>query len=54
MGEDEHQLSEILLVATSVLDEWSLRVNEQKTEYVKVYIAGKEETDMHIAWCKSC
>ena len=47
LGEDEHQLREILPVATSVLDEWSLRVNEQKTEYVKVYIAGKEETDMH-------
>ena len=47
LGEDEHQLREILPVATSVLDAWSLRVNEQKTEYVKVYIAGKEETDMH-------
>ena len=45
MGEDEHELKQILPIATSVLNEWSLRVNEQKTEFVKVHIAGKEDVD---------
>ena len=45
LGEDEQELKQILPVATSVLNEWSLRVNEQKTEFVKVYIAGKDEAD---------
>ena len=28
--------------STSVLNEWSPRVNEQKTEFVKVYLARKK------------
>ena len=31
LGEDEQKLKHILPVATSVLNEWSLKVNEQKT-----------------------
>ena len=31
LGEDEDELKGFLPVATSVLDKWSLRVNEQKT-----------------------
>ena len=42
MGEDEYQLTQILPVATSVLNEWSFKVNEQKTEFVKVYLAKKK------------
>ena len=33
--------------STSFLNEWSLRVNEQKTEFVKVYLAEKEDTDAY-------
>ena len=45
IGEDEVKLQQILPIATSVLNEWSLQVNEQKTEFVKVYLAGKGDTD---------
>ena len=45
LGEDEQTLKHILPVSTSVFNEWSLKVNEQKTEFLKVNIAGNEETD---------
>ncbi|KAL5255329.1 hypothetical protein ACHWQZ_G014669 [Mnemiopsis leidyi] len=45
LDEDPAALAQILPKATSVLKEWSLNVNEQKTEFVRVYLAGKNETD---------
>ena len=38
--EDEDKLQKILPIATSVLNDWMLQVNEQKTEFVKVSLAG--------------
>ena len=32
-------------MTTSVLNVRSLQVNEQKTEFLKVYLAGKGDTD---------
>ena len=43
--EDLEALKQILPTATSVLKYWSLNVKEQKTEFVRVYLAGKNETD---------
>ena len=45
LDEDLEALKQILPTATSVLKDWSLNVNEQKTEFVRVYLAGKNETD---------
>ena len=45
IGEDEDKLQSILPIATSVLNEWSLQVNEQKNEFVRVFLAGKGDTD---------
>jgi hypothetical protein len=45
MEENEHKLKQTLPVVTSALNEWSLRVNERKTEFVKVYIAFLELWD---------
>ena len=36
ISEDEDKLQQILSIETSVLNAWSLQVNEQKTEFVKV------------------
>ena len=47
MDEDPDALKNILPVAISVLKEWSLNVNEQKPEFVRVFLAGKNETDSH-------
>ena len=45
LEEDLEALKQILPTATSVLKDWSLNVNEQKTEFARVYLAGKNETD---------
>ena len=43
LGEDKSILSSLLPVATKVFKEWSLNVNNTKTEFVHVYIATKHE-----------
>ena len=44
LGKDDQKLKHILPVATSVVNELSFKVNEEKTEYVKVLIAGIDKT----------
>ena len=43
--EDEDTLRSILPQATAILRSWNLYVNEDKTEFCHVYLAGKEVTD---------
>ena len=43
LGEDKVALKALLFIATKVFKEWNLNVNESKTEFVHVYIAGKDE-----------
>ena len=40
---DLSKLQSILPVATSVLKQWNLNVNEQKTEFIHVYLANKAD-----------
>ena len=43
--EDDENLKHILPMATDVLKSWNLFVNEDKTEFVRVYLADKNERD---------
>ena len=43
LGEDKDALEALLFITTKVFKEWSLNVNESKTEFVHIYIAGKDE-----------
>ena len=42
---DPAVLAQILPKAASVLKEWSLNVNKHETDFVRVYLAGKNKTD---------
>ncbi|XP_063682576.1 uncharacterized protein LOC134817369 [Bolinopsis microptera] len=60
LGEDKDALEALLPVATKVFKEWNLNINESKTEFVHVYIAGKDEVmddgkplRMNEEWCSS-
>jgi hypothetical protein len=44
--EDRETLEDILLVCKDVFHEWNLYVNEDKTEFVHLYVAGKHDTDV--------
>ena len=59
-GEDKDALEALLPIATKVFKEWNLNINESKTEFVHVYIAGKDEVmddgkplRMNEEWCSS-
>ena len=43
--EDENVLLETLPICKEILEQWSLFVNEDKTEFIHFYIAGKDELD---------
>ena len=43
--EDENVLIETLPICKEILEQWSLFVNEVKTEFIYLYIAGKDELD---------
>ena len=43
--EDEDSLREMLPICKEILAEWDLLVNEDKTEFVRFYIAEKDEVD---------
>jgi len=43
--EDEEVLKEIMPICKEILEQWDLFVNEDKTEFVRFYIAGKDELD---------
>ena len=43
--EDEDKLHQLLPICKEILSEWNLLVNETKTEFVKCYLAGKDEMD---------
>ena len=43
--EDEENLREMLPICKEILAEWDLLVNESKTEFVRFYIAEKDEVD---------
>lgn len=43
--EDEEVLKEILPICKEILEQWNLFVNEDKTEFVRFFIAGKDEVD---------
>ena len=45
--EDEENLKTLLPLATVVLKEWNLFVNEDKTEFVHVYLAKASEKDQN-------
>ena len=45
LDEEEENLLELLPVCKEILQEWNLIVNESKTEFTKLYIAGKNERD---------
>ena len=60
LGEDKDALEALLPIATKVFKEWNLNVNESKTEFEHVYIAGKDEVKddgkplrMNEEWCSS-
>ena len=42
---DEEPLKALFPVCKDVLQDWNLYVNESKTEFVRFYVAGSEETD---------
>ena len=45
MDEEEENLRTILPMATEVLKSWNLFVNEDKTDFTRVYLANSGETD---------
>jgi hypothetical protein len=45
VNEDEDVLLQLLPICKEILKEWNLYVNESKTEFTKVYLAGKDDVD---------
>ena len=45
VDEDESTLREMLPLCKEILEQWDLFVNEDKTEFIHFYIAGKNELD---------
>ena len=45
MDEDEENLRKILPMATEILKSWNLFVNEEKTDFTRVYLANSREED---------
>ena len=43
--EEKETLEDLLPVCRDVFQEWNLYVNEDKTEFVHFYVAGKQDTD---------
>ena len=43
--EDEENLRTLLPLATEILKEWNLFINEDKTDFIHVYLASKGEKD---------
>ena len=45
VDEDEEVLQQTLPICKEILEQWNLFVNEAKTEFIHVYLAGKDDYD---------